>query len=145
MYEFLRWQAQDVMSKPVTIGPDTSIRETEALLEERGFNSLPIVDPDGVLIGVVTSLDLLRAFGFDDETILPQYERVMKKPVSGIMSKDLMTIRPRTPLTRVLEKLVASRTKSVPVVDDEDRVIGIVAREDLMEALRRADAGEAPR
>ena len=142
MYEFLDWQVRDVMSKPITIGPDTSIHDAEELLEAKGFNSLPVVDGRGELIGVVTSLDLLRAFCFNEST-LPQYEATMKRPVSSVMSRDVATARPRTPLTRVLEKLVISRNKSLPVLED-GRVVGVVAREDVMEALRRADQGESP-
>ena len=51
-------------------------------------------------------------------------------------------MQPRTRLTRVLEKMVATRNKSLPVVDPHgDRLVGVVAREDVMQALRRAAAG----
>ena len=144
MYEFLDWQVRDVMSKPVTIPPDASLQEAEKLLESEGFNALPVVTRTGELLGVITSIDLLSAFGFnDDESILPQYSEVMKRPVSSVMSAEAQTVPPRTPLTRVLEKLVASRNKSFPVVD-EGQVVGVVAREDVMRALRRAEAGERP-
>ncbi len=142
MYEFLDWQVRDVMSEPITIGPDTSIHDAEELLSARGFNSLPVVDRQGQLLGVVTSLDLLKAFRFDEST-LPQYSTMMKRPVSDVMTREVATTRPRTPLTRVLEKLVSSGNKSLPVVDD-GCVVGVVAREDVMEALRRADEGELP-
>jgi CBS domain-containing protein len=144
MYEFLDWQVQDVMSEPVTIPPDTSLEEAQQLLESRGFNALPVVDASKSLVGLVTSLDLLAAFRFTDAAILPPYSEIMKRPVSQILSRDVDTVRPRTPLTRVLEKLVDSRCKSFPVLDGDDRVIGVVAREDVMAALRRADKGEVP-
>ena len=91
----------------------------------------------------MTSLDLLRAFAFPEDTILPRFSEVMQRPVSGVMSRDAQTVCPRTPLTRVLQKIVDTRNKSFPVVDD-DRVVGIVAREDLMLALRRAEEGWKP-
>jgi CBS domain-containing protein len=53
------------------------------------------------------------------------------------------TVCPGTPLSRVVQKIVDTRNKSFPVVDD-DRVVGMVAREDVMLALRRANAGEKP-
>ena len=49
------------------------------------------------------------------------------------------TVHPDTPLTRVLEKLVSTRWKSLPVVQD-GRVVGIVSREDVLQALRRVAA-----
>lgn len=144
MYEFLDWQVRDVMSTPVVIPPETSLAQAEALLEEQGFNALPVVAADSqALLGVITSLDLLAAFRFTEDAILPPYSEIMKRPVSEVMSRDVQTVRPRTPLTRVLEKLVDSRNKSFPVIDDE-RVVGVVAREDVMEALRRAEKGEKP-
>jgi CBS domain-containing protein len=143
MYEFLDYRVEDVMSRAVTVGPDATLAEAAALLEKQGFNSLPVVDAGGRLIGVVTSLDLLRAFAFPEDTILPRFSDVMQRSVSSVMSRDAQAVCPRTPLTRLLQKIVDTRNKSFPVVEDE-RVVGIVAREDVMLALRRAEAGWKP-
>jgi CBS domain-containing protein len=89
----------------------------------------------------VTKLDLLRAFRFTDDHMFPPYEQVMAEPVRQVMTTDATTVTPRTPLTRVLETLVRTRMKSLPVVEDE-RVVGMIAREDVLAALRRAVAGE---
>jgi CBS domain-containing protein len=102
-----------------------------------------VVDEGDRLIGVVTSLDLLRAFAFPEDTILPRFSDVMQRPVATVMTRDAQTVCPRTPLTRVLQKIVDTRNKSFPVVDD-DRVVGVVAREDVMLALRRAEEGWKP-
>ncbi len=143
MYEFLDYRVVDVMSRAVTVGPEATLAEAAAILEKNGWNSLPVVDAGERLLGVVTSLDLLRAFAFPEDTILPRFSDVMRRPVSSVMSRDAQTVCPRTPLTRVLQKLVDTRNKSFPVVDD-DRVVGVVAREDLMLALRRAEEGWKP-
>jgi CBS domain-containing protein len=143
MYEFLDWQVRDVMSKPVTVPPETTLAEAEALLEQRGFDGVPVVDGEGRLAGVITSLDLLAAFGFDEDSTLPAYVEIMQRPVSRVMSRDVRTVCPRTPLTRVIDKIIDTRTRSFPVVED-DRVVGVVARADVMSALRRAGLGEVP-
>ncbi|TFG92107.1 MAG: CBS domain-containing protein [Myxococcales bacterium] len=140
MYEFLDYRVEDVMSRAVTVRAEMTLAEAEALLEKQGFNSLPVVDAGERLVGIVTSLDLLRAFAFPEDTILPSFSDVMQRPVSSVMSRDAQSVCPRTPLTRVLQKIVDTRNKSFPVVDD-DRVVGIIAREDLMLALRRAEEG----
>jgi CBS domain-containing protein len=59
------------------------------------------------------------------------------------MSRDVLTVTPRAPLTRVLQKMLDSGSRSFPVVDGE-RLVGVVAREDLLGALRRGVAGERP-
>jgi CBS domain-containing protein len=143
VYEFLDYRVQDVMNRPVTVGPDATLAEVEVLLEKHGFNALPVVDEAERLLGLVTSLDLLRAFAFPEDTILPAYERVMQRPVRDVMTRDVLTVCPLTPLSRVVEKIVDTRNKSFPVLDD-DRVVGIVAREDVMLALRQGIAGAKP-
>ncbi len=141
MYEFLEYRVEDVMSRPVTLAPDDEIGKAQGLLEEHGFNALPVVDAERQVIGWVTSLDLLRAFDFPGDTILPRFEDVMRQPVERVMSRDVYTVRPRTPLSRVISKLVDTRSKSFPVLDDDDRLIGIVAREDVMRALQKSANG----
>jgi CBS domain-containing protein len=143
VYEFLEWRAEDVMSEPLCVASNTTLAEAEKLLEQHGFNALPVVDAEGRLEGVVTALDLLRAFDFSEDAILPAYHKIMQRSVASVMSRDVQTLTPRMPLTRVLRKLVDSRSKSFPVVDDE-RVVGVVARADVMQALRRAESGEKP-
>jgi CBS domain-containing protein len=144
VYEFLDYRVCDAMTRdPVTVGPGASLAETEAIFERHDFNALPVAGPGGELLGVVTKLDLLRAFRFTDEHMFPPYEQVMAGPVREVMTTDITTVTQRTPLTRVLETLVRTRMKSLPVVED-GRVIGMIAREDVLAALRRAVAGERP-
>jgi CBS domain-containing protein len=144
MYEFLSYCVQDVMSRPVVVvGEKASLAEVEQVLEKNRFNALPVVDTRGKLIGLVTTLDLLKAFALGEESIIPPYGEIMRRPVTDVMSRDPMTVPPRQPLTRLLEKMLETRNKSFPVVDD-GRLVGVVAREDVMRALRRADVGELP-
>jgi len=140
VYEFLDYRARDFMSPPVTIESEISLADAERILEEKHFNSLPVVDENGALIGLATSLDLLKAFRFGADYLFPPYDQIMQLPVSEIMSRDPLSVRPLTPLTRVLQKMIDTRNKSFPVVDGA-RVVGVVAREDVMRALRLADAG----
>jgi tRNA nucleotidyltransferase (CCA-adding enzyme) len=144
VYEFLDYLVSDVMSKPTTVGEGATLAEVERILEQSGFNGLPVV-ASGALTGFVTSLDLLSAFRFSPDSMLPPYEEIMRRPVSSVMVREPAVVQPRTPLSRVLEKMVATRNKSFPVVDPHgDRLVGVVAREDVMRALRRAGAGAAP-
>ena len=144
MYEFIEYQVRDVMSKPITIGPDATLADVEQLIEKTGFNGVPVVSDQMTLVGFVTSLDLLEAFRFTADSILPHYDEIMRRPVSSVMVHDPLTVTPLMPLTRLLEKMVELRNKSFPVVDPHHGrgLVGVVAREDVMRALRRAQSGE---
>jgi CBS domain-containing protein len=142
VYEFLDYLVSDVMSKPTTVAPGATLAEVERTLEQSGFNGLPVVE-GGALVGFVTSLDLLSAFRFTPDAMLPPYAEIMRRPVSSVMVREPEVVQPRTPLSRALEKMVKTRNKSFPVVDPHgDQLVGVVAREDIMRGLRRADAGE---
>jgi CBS domain-containing protein len=146
MYEFLDYQVKDVMTaSPVTVRPDTPLREVEDIFEKHDFNGVPVLDDAGALVGFLTKLDLLRAFRFTEEHMFPPYDEIMGRRAEKVMSRDLETVRPRTPLTRVLEKLCDSGVKSFPVLDADDRLAGVVSREDVLRGLRAAAAGERPR
>ena len=145
MYEFIEYEVRDVMSKPTVVDPDATLAEVEELIEKTGFNGVPVVRDRNRLVGFVTSLDLLRAFRFGTGSILPQYDEVMRQRISQVMQEAPAAVAPRMRLTRLLEKMVSTRHKSFPVVDPQtDGLVGVVAREDVMRALRRAQSGERP-
>lgn len=144
MYEFLAWRVGDVMSATVvSVGADATLAEVEALFEARDFDALPVVACDGALEAIVSKLDVLRAYHFSPDAIVPPYEEIRGRPVRTVMTLQPLAVEPDAPLTRVLETLVATRVKSLPVVA-AGRVVGMVSREDVLRALRRSAAGEAP-
>ena len=144
MYEFLQYRVEDVMScKVATTTPDATLAEVEQVFDEHDFNGLPVLDETRQLVGVVTKLDLLKAFRFSEEHMFPPYAKIMQGSVESVMTRDPQTVTPRAPLTRVLEKLVVSGNKSFPVLDGH-HLVGIVSREDILGALRRASAEKRP-
>ena len=144
MYEFIYYRVAHVMTRdPITVGPDTTLAEAEGILEARDFNGLPVVDADRRLIGLVTKIDLLRAFIFTQDAVVPHYDEIMRRPVASVMTRTPHVLAPDVPLTRVIEMLTQTGFKSFPVVDGT-RLVGIIAREDVLRGLRRAAAGEQP-
>jgi CBS domain-containing protein len=144
MYEFLEYRVKHAMTRDVaTVESGTPLREVERIFERRDFNALPVVAPDGSLRGIVTKLDALRAFAFTPESIVPHYEEVMRETVETAMKRDVETVDPELPLTRVLQRLIDTRYKSFPVVH-QGRLVGIVSRKDVLGALRRAADGKIP-
>ena len=138
MYRFLEYRVSDYMtSAVVTALPDTPIHELERRFVLHDFNGFPVVQADGVLLGVVTKFDVLKAFIFTPNTVVPQYEELSRRTAAEIMTRDVITFAPDAPLTRVLQILVDARVKSFPVLDS-GRLVGIIAREDVVRALRDA-------
>ena len=144
MYEFLEYRVEDAMTRrPVVITRRTPLREIEEIFARNNFNTLPVVDSGGHLTGVVTKLDVLRAFLFTPQSMVPAYEEIMQKPAERVITWEPITVAPDEPLTRVVQKMVHSRCKSFPVVS-HGLLVGIIAREDVLAALRRAARGERP-
>jgi CBS domain-containing protein len=144
MYEFIDYCAEDVMTRQVeTTSPGTPLFEIDEILERRDFNGLPVVDAEGKLLGLVTKLDVLRAFRSNAGSMFLPYEEIMKSCAASVMSRNVQTLTPLAPLTRVLDNLVSTGVKSLPVVD-RDRIVGIVSREDVLSGLRRACRGTTP-
>lgn len=142
MYEFLGYRVRHVMTTDVvSVRRDTTLGEIEDLFDAHDVNALPVRDEAGTLVGIVTKLDVLRAFAFTPESIVPHYEEIRRRPAETVMTREPIRVTPRLPLTRALHKLVETRNKSFPVVEDE-RLVGMLAREDVIHALRRAAAGE---
>jgi CBS domain-containing protein len=137
MRGFLGMKVKDAMTHPVvTVSPDTTVAELEQLIERHDYNSFPVVQHDR-LAGIVTKLDFLRNFIFTPESVIPHYTELMQRPVSDIMQRQVTTVDPDTPLTRVLQQLVDSSSKSLPAVSN-NHVVGIISREDIIRALHRA-------
>lgn len=144
MYEFIHYQVRDVMtSKLITVDQHATLAEAETLLEKHNFNGLPVVDKVGQLIGMITKLDLIKAFDFTKEDKIPHYETIMRQEIKTVMTKKLHVFYPQTPLTKVLHHMITTGYKSLPVVVD-DYLVGIIAREDIVRALRQAAQGNLP-
>jgi len=129
-------QTKDVMTKlALTVSRQLSLRELEHLFETYDFNGFPVVE-DHHLIGIVTKFDFLKNFVFTPSTVFPHYDELMKRTVEEIMVKKVCTVHSTTPLTRVLQLMVETRDKSFPVIDEKDRLVGIISRGDIVRALK---------
>jgi len=145
MYPFLAYKVHHVMVRDViTITPERPLSALDSLFAQYDFNSVPVIEEEThKLCGVITKLDLLAAFQLDSAHIMPPYEEIMARTVGAYMSADPLWVPPELPLSRVLQRMVEMRNKGFPVLDDE-RLVGIVAREDILAALHRAARGEGP-
>ncbi|GAD52833.1 inosine-5'-monophosphate dehydrogenase [Halarchaeum acidiphilum MH1-52-1] len=164
--------ARDLMTTDVeTVAPDDEIGDVLTKLSRRDFTGFPVVDGSD-LVGVVTEHDLVDIFQPSDRTLyvpfgLPPFLESLTyaldlswdeldveldlaknagRPISGVMSTDVTTVRPDASLDDVLAVLADGEedVNRIPVVED-GHLVGIVARQDVLGAVyreRTADADE---
>ena len=120
--------ARQIMSeKLLTIQPDCSIRQAIDLLLEKGVSGLPVVDGDNRLVGIVTEYALL-AIAYD--------EKVSQQTVADHMTTEVLTIDADDPVSKAADMCIAHRVRRVPVMED-GRLVGLIARRDVLKALHR--------
>ncbi len=116
---------RDIMvTDPVTVGPEETARQAYKLMRDRRFRHLPVL-ADGRLVGVLSDRDLRPVL------LSPGLARAR---VSELMSEQLTTITPDTPVEEAASLLVVKRIGCLPVVA-EDRLVGIVTETDLLAVL----------
>lgn len=135
MHRFLEASAGQFMTRTVkTVTRDTSLRELQGMFDEDGFNFYPVREGEDI-VGVVSNFDFLKCFAFNPGRMVPAYDDLLSRTVADVMTPEFIYVDPATRLTRVLQLMVDHRLKSVPVLDAQHRLAGIIAREDIMRAL----------
>ena len=135
MHKFLEATAGLYMTRSVkTVTRDTTMRELQRMFGEDDFNCYPVREGDDI-VGVVSNFDFLKCFAFSPSRMVPAYDDLLSRTVADIMTPEFISVDPATKLTRVLQLMVDHRMKSVPVLDAQHRLVGIIARQDIMRAL----------
>ncbi len=135
MYKFLEQTVAGYMTHAVrTVTREDTVRDLSAMFDRDDFNSYP-VEEEGQVIGIVTKFDLLKCFIFTPSQMIPPYEQLMRRTVGDVMTSEFIYVRTDTKLTRVLQLMVDHRIRSVPALDNDHRLAGIIARRDVLRAL----------
>lgn len=122
--------------KVVTAESELSIREGMQRMISQGFRRLPVVD-DGKLIGIVTSVDMLKYFGSSEvfeHMSSGKVGEALSIGVEEIMSSDVITVAPQTDLGEAAEIMAEHDYGGLPVVKGE-KLVGIITERDLLELL----------
>ena len=136
MYRFLECTVGQYMTRQVkTVTRQTTLQELEVLFEKHDFNAFPVLEQK-TLVGLVTKFDFLKAFAFTTRQLLPHYDQLMNKTVDEVMTEAVVHVEPAAPLTRTLQLMVNLRARSFPVVASDGQLVGVIAREDIMRALK---------
>ena len=121
-----------------TVTRDVTMRELTTLFSVSDFNSYP-VEEDGCMIGIISKFDLLANFVFTPMHMVPRYHDLMNRTVGDVMTPDFIYVGTDTKLTRVLQLMVDHRLRSIPVIEANQRLVGIVSRQDLIRTLQGND------
>ena len=125
-------RAEQVMSRPArSVGPDESVAHAMVVCQRHAQSGILVVE-DGSLVGAVGREDLDKAIAHG----------LSHAPVKGIMSSRVVSVAAETPLGEVQEALAGSADGRVAVVED-DRLVGVVTRSDVLRALGEQPAAEA--
>ena len=141
MYGFDECTVRQFMTRTViTVNRQTTIRELAALFEKHDFNAFPVVE-DGMLFGIISKFDFLRAFAFTTSQVVPHYNVLMSRPAADVMTEAVVHVHPTLPLTRVLQLMVGLKTRSFPVMSADGQLEGMISRKDVMRALKETTQG----
>jgi CBS domain-containing protein len=146
-------RAKDLMTPdPVCIGPSGTIRELARLFEEHEISGVPVVDPSGMVVGIVSKTDLIRRCAEGTANIPPAYlfevlsdqggeedsSEVLPEPlvcVEDFMTEDPLTVAPEMPIGTVAHLMFEKGVHRVIVVDTEKFPLGMITSLDLLGAF----------
>lgn len=121
---------------PITVSPETRFDELLELFGLHDVGAFPVVGPDGVLLGLVTKLDLLRPFVM--RRPVPDVADIAAEPAKRLMRPGILALEAGDTLASAVELMVETRLHSLPVVrrgGSAPVLVGLVSRGDLLRAL----------
>lgn len=144
---------KDIMTSNVmTVREDDTVEKCANLLSTHHLSGLPVVDENNYVTGIITEGDLIRRasrikgpaflellggiiYLEDPNKFLDDVKRSMSHTVKNVMSDDVTTVRPDVEVEAAATLLVRKKIKRLPVVDEQEKLIGIVSRKDIMNYL----------
>ncbi len=131
----LRLLVRDWMTEsPQTISPNSSIYEALHKMVVGGYRHL-LVESEGKLIGVISDRDLYRQELPNSPKRISDFYLNDDTSVFDVMTPNPITVRPEDHISKALNLLLKHRFHSLPVIDDSDKIVGILTDYDLMQAF----------
>lgn len=138
-------QVKDVMTdNAVTATPEMPILETARLISEHHFSGVPVIDKAGKLVGLVTEYNLINEQGLLSSPTLENIARMPQK-IENIIALKTADVMDTTPLTLYFDDTFEDAVKlfndhhsvnPVPVIDHENKLVGVLSRYDLIKLLK---------
>ncbi len=118
---------KEVMTKnPVSCLPDDMVEKVAQVMKHNNIGSVPVVDSDETknLIGIVTDRDLVLK-------VLSEGRDAKSTRVETVMTRKVVTCRPDDDVQKALEAMSEHQLRRIPVVDNENKILGIIAQADM--------------
>lgn len=144
--------AKDIMTtEVVSVTPQTGLKELATLFQKHNVSSMPVVNENDELVGIITTTDLIDCDKtlhiptvvsiFDwvlylesEKNFEEQVRRISAQTVAEICTSDVVTCGAQTPVSEVAELMVQHKVHLIPVVDGL-KVLGVIARLDIIRAI----------
>jgi CBS domain-containing protein len=137
-----RTAAHVMTAEVISTAPDASLQHAAQLMVEKRIKRLPVVDPAGRLVGMLSRVDVLRTMGEDYPAPEPREVEpggaASVRSVGDLMRTDVPSVAADAPLGEVLDAVTSTRLNRAVVIDSSQRVLGIVSDADV---LARLDPG----
>jgi CBS domain-containing protein len=129
--------AADVMTpKPLTVRPGDPLRAALSIMIDAEVRHLPVVDGDGRLVGMLSDRDVRAAVGDPIEMLERRPCLALDEAdIESVMTTSPIAVRAVAPLSELAACLLNGRIGAVPVLDDDDRVVGIASYLDVLRHL----------
>lgn len=128
------------MSSPaITTLHSTTLPDVRHLLQTHRIRRIPVVDEQGVLVGIVTEGDVNRVSDSDTTDIREYnlYHRIKDLPIREIMSRPVFSVEPEFPILTVAQIMLDNRISGVPVTE-HGQVVGVITESDLFRLIVRS-------
>ncbi len=117
-----------MITDPITLKQDALVEDATNIMRENKIGGIPIVSNDGKLVGIITNRDL-------------RFERNPLKPIAEIMTREgLITTKPLTTLEEASDILQEHKIEKLPVVDADNKLVGLITYKDIMKIRARPNA-----
>jgi CBS domain-containing protein len=129
------------MSRPVVrVGPDTPVSDAASLLVEQGYSSLPVVDADEAVVGIVGEADLVRGRIPAQDADTPAAPAATR--VGEVMTRSPVTRGPDADVADIVGTMLDRKLRAIPIVED-GALVGLLARRDVLRCVAHGELSSA--
>ena len=135
-----------MQSKVISIPPTATLLQCRKLFKEHKINRLPVVDANNVVVGLISSSDV-RSFAPNKSTgleIIELLEIMSETKVRDVMVIDPVTITYKSTIEQAAKRMIDKHVACLPVVNDEEKLVGIITGWDVFKALLDISGAEQP-